>query len=276
MSGTLVLVPTPIGNLGDISPRAASALGSADFIAAEDTRVSIKLLNHLEIKKQLVSYHEHNKAESGPQIVTRILSGETCALVTDAGSPAISDPGEDLVRLCAEAGITVTAIPGPCAAVTALSISGLPTGRWTFEGFLSTNKKSRKEHLASLQGEMRTMIFYEAPHKLRGTLQDLENAFGPDRRITLCRELTKLHEEAIRTTLSGAISHYGEIDPRGEYVLILEGAAAPVEEGPTLESCLRKVKELMEAGLSRKDAVKTVSKDTGFPKNDLYQAALEL
>ena len=193
MAGILYLVPTPIGNLNDISPRCAQTLAEADFIAAEDTRVSLKLLNHLEIKKSLVSYHEHNKAESGSKILVRLLAGETCALVTDAGSPAISDPGEDLVRLCAENGVTVCAIPGPCALVTALSISGLPTGRFTFEGFLSVNKKSRQEHLTGLKDETRTMIFYEAPHKLLTTLRDLTAAFGEDRRISLCRELTKRH-----------------------------------------------------------------------------------
>ena len=192
MSGTLYLVPTPIGNLSDISDRCRETLANADFIAAEDTRVSLRLLNHLDIKKPLVSYYEHNKQTSGPRIVERLLGGESCAIVTDAGSPAISDPGEDLVRLCAEAGVTVTAIPGPCAAVTALSISGLPTGRFTFEGFLSTNKKSRFAHLDSLRTEQRTMIFYEAPHKLTATLTDLVQVFGETRRISLCRELTKL------------------------------------------------------------------------------------
>ena len=202
MSGTLTLVPTPIGNLSDISPRCREALQNADFIAAEDTRVTLRLLNHLEIKKPLVSYYEHNKEFSGKKIVERILAGENCVQVSDAGTPAISDPGEDLVRLCAENGITVTSIPGPCAAITALSISGLPTGRFTFEGFLSTNKKSRMAHLDSLKEETRTMIFYEAPHKLPATLKDLAEAFGRERRISLCRELTKLNEEITRTTIS--------------------------------------------------------------------------
>ena len=193
MSGTLILVPTPIGNLGDISPRIHESLETADFIADEDTRVSIKLLNHLGLKKQLVSYHEHNKQESGPHILARLLAGETCALVTDAGTPAISDPGEDLVRLCHDNGVTIRSIPGPCAAITALAMSGLPTGRFTFEGFLSVNKRSRREHLQSLLEETRTMIFYEAPHKLLITLMDLTEAFGADRPICLCRELTKLH-----------------------------------------------------------------------------------
>jgi 16S rRNA (cytidine1402-2'-O)-methyltransferase len=274
MPGTLVLVPTPIGNLGDISPRAAAALETADFIAAEDTRVSIKLLNHLDLKKSLVSYHEHNKQESGSHILARILAGETCALVTDAGTPAISDPGEDLVRLCAENGVPVTAIPGPCAAITALAISGLPTGRFTFEGFLSVNKKARREHLGSLQAEQRTMIFYEAPHKLVATLTDLSAAFGPDRRITLCRELTKLHEEALRLTLGAALDYYAENTPRGEYVLILEGAKPAVQEGPSLEECLEKIAQLRDEGMSLKDAARQVSRESGIPRNTLYDAAV--
>jgi len=276
MAGMLYLVPTPIGNLGDISQRCRETLEQADFIAAEDTRVSLKLLNHLEIKKPLVSYYEHNRTESGQRILERILAGETCALVSDAGSPAISDPGEDLVALCAANGIVVSAIPGPCAVITALSISGLPTGRFAFEGFLSTNKKNRQEHLQALAGEQRTMIFYEAPHKLINTLQDLQNAFGPDRRISLCRELTKLHEEVIRTTLQGALTYYTETAPRGEYVLVLEGAEPPQEEEMTTERALELVAAAMERGMSRKDAVKQVAKETGFPKNALYDAALQL
>ena len=273
MPGTLVLVPTPIGNLGDISPRAADALAAADFIAAEDTRVSIKLLNHLEIKKPLVSYHEHNKQDSGRQILDRLLSGQSCALVTDAGTPAISDPGEDLVRLCAQNGVPVSAIPGPCAAITALAVSGLPTGRFTFEGFLSVNKKSRREHLNSLLSEPRTMIFYEAPHKLRATLQDLLDAFGPTRHITLCRELTKLHEEILRMTLQEAVSFYTENDPRGEYVLVVEGAVSPVSDTPTLEDCLDRIQQLRASGASLKDAAKQVSRESGIPRNTLYEAA---
>ena len=271
----LYLVPTPIGNLSDISPRCRESLANADIIAAEDTRVTLRLLNHLEIKKPLVSYYEHNKEVSGPKIVERILAGETCALVSDAGSPAISDPGEDLVRLCAEAGIPVCAIPGPCAAITALSISALPTGRFCFEGFLSTNKKSRREHLDSLQGERRTMIFYEAPHKLRNTLGDLAMAFGESRRISLCRELTKLHEEVLRMSLGEAIAYYAEQEPRGEYVLIVEGASEVAEESLTLEAALAMVAQQMEQGLSKKDAVKAVAKLTGFPKNALYEASLK-
>ena len=214
MAGMLYLVPTPIGNLGDISIRCRETLEQADFIAAEDTRVTLKLLNHLGIKKSLVSYYEHNKAQKGNQIVERILAGETCALVSDAGSPAISDPGEDLVKQCAAEGIVVCAIPGPCAVITALSISGQSTGRFCFEGFLSTAKKSRREHLESLKNETRTMIFYEAPHKLPATLESMAEVFGGDRPISLCRELTKLHEEVIRTTLDDAIALYQEQAPK--------------------------------------------------------------
>ena len=275
MSGTLTLVPTPIGNLSDISPRCRQALAEADFIAAEDTRVTLKLLNHLEIKKPLVSYYEHNKEFSGKKILERILAGENCAQVSDAGSPAISDPGEDLVRLCAENGVTVTAIPGPCAAITALSISGLPTGRFTFEGFLSTTKKNRLAHLQSLKNETRTMIFYEAPHKLTSTLEDLKAAFGAERRIALCRELTKLHEQVQRMTLDEACAYYAGQPPRGEFVLIVEGAAQRQEEKPTLEMALARVQELLAQGASKKDAVKQASQETGFPKNALYDAAMK-
>ena len=274
MAGMLYLVPTPIGNLGDISVRCRETLEKADFIAAEDTRVSLRLLNHLQIKKPLVSYYEHNKTTSGRKILERILSGENCALVSDAGSPAISDPGEDLVRLCAENGVTVTAIPGPCAAITALSISGLPTGRFAFEGFLSTNKKARHAHLESLKNERRTMIFYEAPHKLTDTLQSLSEAFGETRRIALCRELTKLHEEVLRMSLLEAITYYSQQAPRGEYVLIVEGAPEALQEELTQQEALAMVAELMEQGCSKKDAVKQVAARTGFSKNALYQAAL--
>lgn len=271
---TLCLVPTPIGNLSDISPRAQQALADADFIAAEDTRVALRLLNHLGLKKPLVSYYEHNKEGSGPKIVARILTGQRCALVSDAGSPAISDPGEDLVRLCAEAGIPVTAIPGPCAAITALSISGLPTGRFCFEGFLSTNKKSRQAHLDGLRSETRTMIFYEAPHKLTATLADLSAVFGAERRISLCRELTKLHEEVLRTTLGEAAAYYAEHAPRGEFVLIVEGAAPLAPEAVSEADALEAVRALIGQGLSRKDAVRRVSEQTGIPKNELYNAAV--
>ena len=272
---TLYLVPTPIGNLSDISDRCRETLQSVDFIAAEDTRVTLRLLNHMGIKKPLVSYYEHNKEVSGPKIVERLLAGESCALVTDAGSPAISDPGEDLVRLCAEAGVTVTAIPGPCAAITALSISALPTGRFTFEGFLSTAKKSRFAHLDSLRAEQRTMIFYEAPHKLTGTLADLRQVFGGMRRICLCRELTKLHEEALRMTLDEAVAYYESQVPRGEYVLIVEGAREAAEPAVTQDDAVARVQALITQGYSKKDAVRQGAAETGFPKNALYDAVLK-
>lgn len=275
MAGILYLVPTPIGNLNDISPRARQTLADADFLACEDTRVSLKLLNHLQLKKPLVSYHEHNKAESGQKILARLLAGETCALVTDAGSPAISDPGEDLVRLCAQNGVTVCAIPGPCALVTALSISGLPTGRFTFEGFLSVNKKSRQAHLTGLKDETRTMIFYEAPHKLLTTLQDLAAAFGGERPISLCRELTKLHEEVRRTTLAESCAYYAENAPRGEFVLVVGGAEESSGEGCTFDQALALVRERIAGGLSTKDAAKQVAAATGYPKNQLYDAILK-
>ena len=275
MSGTLYLVGTPIGNLGDLSVRALETLRSVDFIAAEDTRVTAKLLNHFEIRKPCVSYYEHNKYASGEKIVARLLAGETCALVTDAGMPAISDPGEDIVRQCAEQGIDVQVIPGPCAAITALSMSGLPTGRFTFEGFLSTTKKNRAQHLDSLRAEQRTMIFYEAPHKLCATLRDLAAAFGGERRISLCRELTKLHEEVLRLTLDGAVAYYETQPPRGEYVLIVEGAPKQQESGPVSEEeALMRVQALLAEGLSRKDAVRQVAAETGLAKNQLYDAAL--
>ena len=274
MAGMLYLVPTPIGNLGDISARCRQTLEDADFIAAEDTRVTLKLLNHLGIKKSLVSYYEHNKAFRGDKIVERILSGETCALVSDAGSPAISDPGEDLVKQCAAAGIPVCAIPGPCAAITALSISGQSTGRFCFEGFLSTAKKSRREHLDSLHTEQRTMIFYEAPHKLVSTLEDLRQAFGDDRGISLCRELTKLHEEVVRTTLGEAMARYTENPPKGEFVLIVAGAQPEEKEAPTETDAAARVTQLMQEGLSRKDAVKQAAKELGLPKNVVYDIAL--
>ena len=275
MAGMLYLVPTPIGNLGDISIRCRETLEQADFIAAEYTRVSLKLLNHLGIKKSLVSYYEHNKAFKGEKIVERILAGETCALVSDAGSPAISDPGEDLVKLCHAAGIIVCAIPGPCAVITALSISGQSTGRFCFAGFLSTAKKSRKEHLESLVQEQRTMIFYEAPHKLLATLQDMAAVFGGDRSISLCRELTKLHEEVVVTPLGGAIEQYTEKPPKGEFVLVVAGAPEVQKESATADDAAAYVEKLMEEGLSRKDAIKQAAKDLNLPKNVVYDAALK-
>lgn len=276
MSGTLYLVATPIGNLGDFSPRAVETLESVDFIAAEDTRVSVKLLNHYNIKRPLVSYHEHNHVSAGQSVLGRLLAGESCALVTDAGTPAVSDPGEDLVRLCAENGVEVLSIPGCCAAVNALAVSGLPTGRFTFEGFLSTNKKERREHLASLQNERRTMLFHEAPHKLRNTLDDLCAAFGPERRIALCRELTKLHEETMRCTLGEAADYYRENAPRGEYVLVLVGAEPKAEAEVTLDEGVTQVLALKAQGARMKDAVRQVSDATGLSRNELYNAAVSV
>ena len=275
MSGTLYLVATPIGNLGDLAPRAVETLEAVDFIAAEDTRVSVKLLNHFSIKKPLVSYHEHNHVTAGQAILARLLAGESCALVTDAGTPAISDPGEDLVRLCAENGVEVLSIPGCCAAVNALAVSGLPTGRFTFEGFLTVNKKSRRERLDSLKTEERTMIFHEAPHKLRTTLEDLCAAFGPERRVALCRELTKLHEETIRTTLEQAVEFYTENAPKGEYVLVVAGAEPVQAAAVTLEDGVAQVLALKRQGIRLKDAAREVAEHTGLSKNELYAAALE-
>ena len=274
MPGTLYLVPTPIGNLGDISRRCAETLELADFIAAEDTRVTLKLLNHLGLKKPLVSYYRHNTAAGGEVVLERLLAGESCALVTDAGTPAVSDPGEELVAQCAARDIPVVSIPGPCALITALAASGLPTGRFTFEGFLAMNRKNRRAHLESLAGERRTMILYEAPPKLTATLEDLKTAFGPDRRVALCRELTKLHEEVRRTTLGQAAAWYGENPPRGEFVLVVEGAPEAAEEAPSWEDALERVARLREEGLSLRDAARQTSKETGLPKNELYDRAV--
>ena len=276
MAGTLYLVPTPIGNLGDISPRMADTLAQADFIAAEDTRVTVKLLNHLGLKKPMVTYHRHNTAASGQAVLDRLMAGESCALVTDAGMPAISDPGEEMVALCAAAGVPVVPIPGPCALVTALAASGQPTGRFTFEGFLAMNKKNRRAHLESLRGEERTMIFYEAPHKLVATLRDLADTFGREREISLCRELTKLHEEIRRTTLGEAADWYGEETPRGEFVLVVRGAQ-PEEEGEcTLEDGLTLAERLREEeGLSLRDAVRQAAKELGLSRNELYRLGVE-
>ena len=276
MAGTLYLVPTPIGNLGDISPRMAQTLEQADFIAAEDTRVTLKLLNHLGLKKPMVSYHRHS-GESGQQaVLERILAGESCALVTDAGTPAISDPGEELVARCAQEGVTVTAIPGPCALVTALAVSGQPTGRFTFEGFLAMNKKNRRAHLESLRGEERTMIFYEAPHKLAATLADLAEVFGPDRPVSLCREMSKLHEEIVRTTLGEAARQYAGGGARGEFVLVVRGAPPRQEAEATLEDGLALVRRLREEeGLSLRDGVKRAARELGLSRNQLYDLAVE-
>ena len=274
MSGILYLVGTPIGNLGDFSPRAQRTLAEVDFIAAEDTRVSMKLLNHFEIKKPMVSYYEHNRKESGEKIVSRLLLGESCALVTDAGMPAISDPGEDLVRLCAESGIEVVVVPGPSAVISALAVSALCTQRFCFEGFLSTTKRTRFEHLESLRNEQRTMVFYEAPHKLMRTLEDMAEYFGGDRKISLCREITKLHEEALRTTLSGAIEHYNATPPKGEFVLVVEGAPEPEEIEMTIDQALELVQRYRDNGDSLKMACKKAANDSGFSKNELYDKAI--
>ncbi|MBQ6058999.1 MAG: 16S rRNA (cytidine(1402)-2'-O)-methyltransferase [Clostridia bacterium] len=266
--GTLYLIGTPIGNLGDLSPRALEILAGVDFVAAEDTRVTGSLLLHFGIKRPLVSYYEHNLRQRGEQIVARLQAGESCALCTDAGMPAISDPGCDIVRLCREAGIPVTSAPGPSAVTTALALSGLETGRFTFEGFLSTNRKNRTEHLEELRQERRTMVFYEAPHKLRRTLSDLFETLG-EREIALCREMTKLHEEVLRTTLSQAIAHFEATEPRGEFVLVVEGfstQALPTED-PDLEQALR---DALAQGLSGRDAVKRVSEQCKVPKNQVY------
>ena len=273
MSGKLYLVGTPIGNLGDFSPRAADALREADFIAAEDTRVTLKLLNHFGIRKPMVSYFEHNKYASGAKIFERILAGETCALVTDAGMPAISDPGEELVRLCAEGGVEVLTVPGPSALISALALSALPTGRFCFEGFLSTANKSRREHLESLRSERRTMIFYEAPHKLMRTLEDMKNTFGGERRISLCRELTKLHEQTLRTDLAGAIEHFTQFPPKGEFVLVIEGAPE-AGSGFSLDEAVELAERYRAEGLSRKAACKKAAAETGFSANELYDASL--
>ncbi len=272
-TGKLYVVATPIGNLGDFSPRAIETLETVDFIAAEDTRVGAKLLNKFEIKKPQVSYFEHNRRTKGDYILSRILEGESCAIITDAGTPAISDPGVDLVDLCAQNGVEVVAVPGCSAVVAALSISGMACGRFTFEGFLPVPKKERRAHLEEVKTEKRTMVFYEAPHKLQRTLQDMLECWG-DRKIALCREITKLHEECFRTTLSEAIAHYEEHPPRGEFVLVIEGCAqveAPVEEA----DLLAQVQALVEGGMPLMGAVKQVAKANGASKNKLYQEALD-
>ncbi|MCL2856687.1 MAG: 16S rRNA (cytidine(1402)-2'-O)-methyltransferase [Oscillospiraceae bacterium] len=276
MNGKLYLVGTPIGNLGDLTPRAADTLAQADFIAAEDTRVTLRLLSHLGLKKPMLSYHEHNRESMGNKIVSKLLSGESCALCTDAGMPCISDPGQDLVALCAQSGIEVVAIPGPTALATALALSGIAGGRFVFEGFLSVKKGSRQKHLAALKSEERTMIFYEAPHKLPATLEDMLANFG-ERKISLCRELTKLHEECVRTTLSEAAAHYREHPPRGEYVLVIEGAPPPSpEQAVSEEEAVALVKQLQAGGLSLSQAAKDVAGMTGHKKTRLYTLAANI
>lgn len=275
IGGVLYLVATPIGNLSDLSERALKVLSDVDFIAAEDTRNTGSMLARFEISKPMISYFEHNKRERGEIIADRLESGESCALVTDAGTPAISDPGEDIVRLCAERGIPVSSIPGCCAAVTALTLSGLPTSRFAFEGFLSTAKSERDERLTELQGEVRTMIFYEAPHKLKNTLADLYKYFG-DRKISLCRELTKINEEVCRTTISEAIKIYEEKDPRGEYVLVVGGADKKETQEEYPADPVEHVKALMDSGMKKMEAVKTAAKLRGEDKNDIYKLVLDL
>ena len=271
MSGILYVTGTPIGNLSDLSPRAAQTLENVDFIAAEDTRVTLKLLNHLGIKKPMVSYFEHNKRERGEIICQRIEQGESCAIVTDAGMPCISDPGEDLIRLCAERGIQTVVIPGPSAVIAALAVSGLETGRFCFEGFLSVNKKSRGEHLQSLQNEKRTMIFYEAPHKLPATLRDLFAAFG-DRKLSLVREITKVHEEVLRTTTAYAAEHYADGSIKGEIVLVLEGKKQDEQEDRyTMEQAVTLAQELIADGVRITDAAKQAAAITGYKKNEIYK-----
>ena len=274
-TGTLYLVGTPIGNLEDLTYRAVRILKEVDFVAAEDTRVSGKLLHYLEISKPLVSYHEHNRKQRGPELVQRMLAGETCALVTDAGMPAVSDPGEDLANLCHEAGIPVITVPGACAAVCALAQSGLPSGKWCFEGFLPTAGKQRRERLEVLKKEPRTCIVYEAPHRLRMTLRDLAEALG-ERRVSLARELTKLHEECLRMTLPEAAAYYEEQEPRGEYVLVIEGAQDNPEQSAAnqMAQAIQLTEELTAAGLTLRDAVKQAAKQTGARKNQLYQTML--
>lgn len=270
---TLYLVGTPIGNLADMTERAKKILAEVDFVAAEDTRNSMKLLSCFGIHSEIVSYHEHNKRESGERIVARLLSGESCAIITDAGMPAISDPGEDLVRLCSEAGVTVKVVPGASASVSALALSGLSTSRFVFEGFLNAQKNERRKRLDALKNEERTMIFYEAPHKLRSTLDDMLEVFGKDRKIALCRELTKLNEDTERTTLEGAVNTYKEREPRGEYVLVIEGGSGKNEEDNPLLSLTPEehVAHYEGRGMKRMDAIKSAAKDRGMSKSDFYK-----
>ncbi len=274
MSGILYVVGTPIGNLGDFSPRAIEILNEVDFIAAEDTRVTIKLLNKFSIDTKMVSYHEHNHKTRDDQIISCILSGESCALVTDAGMPAVSDPGEELVRLAHQNGITVNSVPGPSAVITALAISGMPSGRFSFEGFLSTAKISRKEHLDELKNDTRTLIFYEAPHKLISTLTDMLKVFG-DREIALCKELTKLHETVIHTTFTKALESFETVSPKGEYVLIVSGAEKPKESEMTLEDAVLLAKKSVEEGNPPSLAAKLAAAKSGIRKSDIYKALME-
>lgn len=270
VGGTLYLVATPIGNLADISQRALKVLSEVDFVAAEDTRNSGMLLARYGISKHFVSYHEHNKKERGGEIAARLARGESCALITDAGTPAISDPGEDIVALCAERNIPVTSIPGACAAVTALSMSGLPTRRFVFEGFLPLDKGERRQRLSHLAEESRTVILYEAPHKLRRTLNDMLESFG-DRRISLCREITKLNEEVLRTTISEAVKMYETAEPRGEYVLVIDGAAESTSNAAYPEDPEEHVQLLIDSGMERMEAIKAAAKARGISKGVFYK-----
>lgn len=272
MSGKLYVLGTPIGNLEDFSPRGKRILSEVDFIAAEDTRVTVKLLNYLQISKPMVAYFEHNKKERGNVVIDRLLAGETCAIVTDAGMPAISDPGEDLIRECHERGIAVESVPGPTAFATALALSGMPSGRFCFEGFLSVNKPSRKKHLEEVRNEKRTMIFYEAPHKLIRTLADMYEVFG-ERNIAIVREITKIHETVMRTSFSEAIKYYETQEPRGEYVLIIEGAKEEIESY-TLDDAVKLAKKLIDEGLPASLAAKEAAKTTGVKKSDIYKQML--
>ena len=274
MAGKLYVVGTPIGNLSDFSPRAVATLEKVDFIAAEDTRVTVKLLNHFGINKPMLAYYEHNKMERGGDVIARLIGGESCALVSDAGMPAISDPGEDLVRRCYENGIEVESVPGPSALITALAISGMKSGRFCFEGFLSVNKPSRKTHLAEVKKETRTMIFYEAPHKLPATLKDMYEAFG-NRKLAIVRELTKLHEEVVHTTLAEAVNMYDEEHkPRGEYVLIIEGYDDSKDKEYAFEDAVELAKQYVKEGNSASFAAKMAAADTGFKKGDIYKQLL--
>lgn len=274
MPGTLYVLGTPIGNISDITLRALDILSEVDFIAAEDTRVTLKLLNKYDIKKQLVSYHDHSSRLCADNIINRLMAGESCAVVTDAGMPCISDPGEGLVKLCYENEIPVKVVPGPSAVVSALAISGLDTSRFSFEGFLSVTKKQRNEHLEQVKNNTNTMIFYEAPHKLMNTLSDMLKVFG-DRKISLCRELTKVYEEVIRCTISEAISYYENKSPKGEYVLVIEGAKPEEKQEFTIEQAVDIVCDLIEKGEKTITACKTVAAQTGYKKSELYQLVNE-
>ena len=270
MSGTFYVIGTPIGNLDDITIRQLDTLGAVDFICAEDTRVTLKLLNRFEIKKPLVSFHEHSSKADAQKIIDRLLAGESCGIVTDAGMPCISDPGEVLVKMCAENNIDIRVVPGPSAVVSAVAVSGLSTRRFTFEGFLPVQKKEKAERLEKLRGETAVMVFYEAPHKLKTTLADLAEAFGGERRISLCRELTKIHEEVLRLSLSEAVEYYNFDEPRGEYVLVLEGAQENSGSELTIDEAMEQVMKLIDNGEKPTDACKAVARETGFRKSELY------